>query len=85
MSNALSLDDEEPTALSLDDDEAPPQWALRIKLDPSSMYAKMPAGELQGLVITSTFKVTDVTDFDAGCDPSNPNLPAYRVITVIEV
>lgn len=80
----LSLDEDEEvgSALSLDGDDEP---ALKrgsmiyvIKLEADSSYNKIPAAELQGMVMTWT--VTNVTDFDANTQ-ANPG-PAYREITV---
>lgn len=82
---SLSLDDDEEVevgpALSLDDEVEPlddyqPTYVV-IKLDPDSPYNKVPALELQGMVMTWT--VTNVTDFDAGTQ-ANPG-PAFREIT----
>lgn len=85
MTGALSLDDDEPTpglALGLDEDDSPQEF-ITIKLAPDSPYVKMPANELQGLVVTASYKVTNVTDYDAGTQV-NPG-PAYREITIVEV
>lgn len=71
--SALSLDDEEDEAFDFDN-----PFSAVIKPDPDSPYNKMPASELQGMVMTWT--VTNVTDFDAGTQ-ANPG-PAYREITV---
>jgi len=91
--DALSLDDDEPSALALDDEQPAEKLAYVVRLHPDSPYVKMPAFLLQGKVVQTSelmdiedhyFKVTNVTDFDANLPGLNPG-PAYREITVVEV
>lgn len=83
--SSLSLDeDEEGGALSLDDEPTSGTLGYVVRLSPDSPYAKMPASLLQGKVVKTSFKVINVTDFDANLPEINPG-PAYREITIVEV